>query len=151
MTEQGVVTQIKGKFAIVSVDKKEECAGCGLCLFKDNATKTEIYAFNVQNAREGDVVIVERSEHGKPLGSILVFLVPLLFIGIAVALNYLFLKNEIWVLALSAAFMVIWYVVLGLVDGKIKKSGAFSSEIVGIVSRAETVADAKNEGNNTQE
>ena len=37
MRETGTLVREKGKTAVVSVEKREECAKCGLCLFKDGA------------------------------------------------------------------------------------------------------------------
>ncbi|MBQ6980109.1 MAG: SoxR reducing system RseC family protein [Clostridia bacterium] len=134
MREIGILTEIKGDVAVVSVDKKEECAGCGLCLFKDNAGKTEFYAKNTVGAKIGDNVIVERAESGKFLGTILAFFIPLLLIGVAVLINYLFIKSEIWILVLSVIFVAAWYFVLSFIDKKLNKVGAFNSRIVAILS-----------------
>ena len=134
MQEKGVITEIKGGTAVISVDKKEECAGCGLCLFKDGTGKAEFYAKNNISAKVGDTVIVERSESGKFLGAILAFFIPLLLIGLAVLINYLFIKNEIWILILSAVFVAAWYAVLAFIDKKLKTVGAFNSRIVAVLS-----------------
>lgn len=134
MRETGVITETKGVTAVVSVDKKEECAGCGLCLFKDNAQKTEFYAKNAVQAKVGDTVIVERADSGKFLGAILAFFIPLLLIGLAVLIDFLFIKNEIWILVLSGIFVAAWYIILAFVDKKLNKVGAFNSRIVEIIA-----------------
>ena len=134
MREVGVLTEIKGGVAVVSVDKKEECAGCGLCLFKDNANKTEFYAKNSVGAKVGDKVFVERSDSGKFLGAIMAFFIPLLLIGLSVLINYLFIKNEIWILVLSVILVAVWYVILAFLDKKLKKIGVFDSRIVSVIA-----------------
>ena len=133
MTERGVITEIKGKTAVVSVDKKAECAGCGLCLFKGGTNKAEFYAKNTVGAKIGDAVNIERSESGKFLGVILAFFVPLILIGLSVLINYLFIKNEIWILFLSVAFIAVWYAILAFSDKKLKNIGAFNSRIVSVI------------------
>lgn len=133
MREKGVVTEIKGGTAVVSVDKKDECASCGLCLFKDGTGKAEFYAKNDLGAKKGDAVIVERLENGRFLGVILAFFIPLLLIGLAVLIDYLFIKNEIWILVLSVIFIAVWYAILALLDKKLKTVGAFNSKIIEIV------------------
>ena len=138
MTETGVVTEVKKNYAVVSVDKKAECEGCGLCLFKDGTNKTEFYAKNDLNAKVGDKVLVERSENGRFYGALLAFFVPLMLIGLAVAINYLFIKNEIWILILSIAFVSAWFVALCLTDKKLKSVGAFKAEITAITSEDPT-------------
>lgn len=137
MRETGTLVREKGETAVVSVEKREECAKCGLCLFKDGAMSAEFYAYNDAGAKKGDKVIIERSETGKLLGAVMVFLVPLFLIGLAVAINYLFIKNEIWILILSAAFIILWYTVLALSDKKLKGKKAFVSRIIEIASPPE--------------
>ena len=134
MRETGVITEIKGERAVVSVDKKEECAGCGLCLFKNGTGKAEFYAKNTVQAKVGDTVIVERAESGRFLGAILAFFIPLLLIGLAVLINFLFIKNEIWILVLSVIFVAAWYAVLAFIDKKLKTVGAFNSRIVAVIA-----------------
>ena len=134
MREMGVLTEMKGNVAVVSVDKKEECVGCGLCLFKENATKAEFYAKNIIGAKIGDKVMVERAESGRFLGAVLAFFVPLLLIGLAVLINYLFIKSEIWILVLSVLFIAAWYAVLAFLDKKLKMVGAFNSRIIAVVA-----------------
>ena len=145
MTEKGRVIEVTKNFAVVSVDKKAECAGCGLCLFKEGTNKTEFYASNNLNAKIGDEVIVERTESGKLLGAILAFLVPLMLIGLSIAINYLFINKEIWVLILSVIFIAVWFILLAILDKKLKNIGAFRSEIV------EIIAPIENNGLNTKE
>lgn len=132
MREIGILTEIKGNVAVVSVDKKEECAGCGLCLFKDNANVAEFYAKNSIGAKVGDKVIVEHSDSGKFLGTVMAFFIPLLLIGLAVLINYLFIKNDIWILILSGIFVAAWYFILAMLDKKIKNLGAFNSRIIAV-------------------
>ena len=134
MKETGTVTKVKGTRAVVSVEKKDECSRCGLCLFKEGAARTEFYARNDACAKVGDRVIVERSENGKFLGAVLAFLVPLMLIGLAVLIDFLFIKNEIWILILSAAFIAVWYVVLALIDKTLGKSRVFDSRVTEIMT-----------------
>lgn len=145
MREIGVVTEIKGKTAVVSVDKKAECDGCGLCLFKDGVNKATFYATIENNVQVGDTVEIERSDSGKFSGVLLAFLVPLVLIGLAVALNYLFIKKEIWILILSALFIAVWYVILAGIDKRLKGKNAFNSRIVSIKYPREIADDKKSE------
>lgn len=151
MTERGVVTKVTKNFAVVSVDKKPECEGCGLCLFKNGASKTEFFATNALGAKEGDAVAVARSERGKFYGVLLAFLVPLILIGLAVLINYLFIQSEIWIPLLSVAFIALWFAVLSLLDKKLKNIGAFRSEIVEIIASAGDNATEEYNELNTKE
>ena len=150
MRERGVITETKGKTAVVSVDKKDECSRCGLCLFKEGANKTEFFVKSEDGVSVGDTVEIERSESGKFSGAVLAFFVPLLLIGLAVAINYLFIKNEIWILVLSAALIAVWYVALAFIDKRLKNSAAFSARIVSVIDKAQAEAD-NNIKQNTKE
>ena len=144
MKETGVLTEIKGRSAVVTVQKKEECKACGLCLFKENG-KAEIYADNPVNAQKGDTVTVETKESGKLLGAVLVFLVPLIFIGIAVLLNAVLIKNDIFIPIISVGLIAIYYAILAILDKKFKKSKAFYSLITEIVSKGDDNAEISKE------
>ena len=137
MIEQGKVTKIKGNYATVSINKKEECSKCGLCLFSENANSIEVQAENNLNAKVGDEVICERVADGKFIGAVLCFLVPLLLIGLACLINYLFINVEIWILILSLAFIILWYTILAMIDKKIKNKQNFKFIITEIVKHKE--------------
>lgn len=143
MREMGVVTEINGKTTVVSVDKKDECSRCGLCLFKEGTNKAEFFVRSEADVSVGDTVEIEGSEKGKLVGAILVFLVPLLLIGVAVALNYLFIKSEIWILVLSVITIALWYMTLAFLDKRLKLSGTFNARIVSLITKAQTESDAE--------
>lgn len=149
MKEVGVVTEIKGKTAVVSVDKKDECTSCGLCLFKDNATKAEFYVKAEKDIAVGDNVVIEKSDSGKFLGVILAFFVPLILIGLAVLINYLFIKSEIWILVLSVGFIALWFIILALLDKRFFESGVFNARIVSVLPMPAT--DNEDNSYNTKE
>ena len=149
MRERGVVTEIRGNTFVVSVNKKDECSRCGLCLFKDGADKTEFYVNSEKGVSVGDTVEIERSERGRFSGVMLAFFVPLLLIGLAVAINYLFIKNEIWILVLSVFFIALWYALLAVLDKRFKTSAVFNARIVSVTdkARAQNNEESKNEQN----
>lgn len=132
MTEKGIVVSVDKKGATVEIAKKDECSKCGLCAFPKNANKIKVYADNKIGAKKGDVVTIERTGGTSLLGVTLVFLVPLLLIGLAVGINYLFINNEIWILALSVIFIVLWYTILALTDKKFQKIKGLISVITAI-------------------
>ncbi|MBQ0099169.1 MAG: SoxR reducing system RseC family protein, partial [Firmicutes bacterium] len=95
MIESGVVVKKDKNTATVKIDKKDECSKCGMCLFPKNANSIEINAVDNIGVSVGDTVIVNSSEKAKLLGVLLVFLVPLVLIGIALTLSLVLLNNEI--------------------------------------------------------
>lgn len=133
MLEQAKVIKTEGKNAIVRIDKKEQCSNCGLCLFPDNTSFIEIRVANNVNAKKQDVVQVEREGSGKFTGALLVFLVPLMLIGLACLISLTLIKKEIWILFLSLIFIFLWYTILAIIDKKLSKIGKFGGCIVKIL------------------
>ncbi len=133
MREQGTVKSVKKNYAVVSVPKKDECSKCGMCLFQNGAESVEFNANNSLNAKVGDQVVIETAETTKFLGILLVFFVPLLLIGLSAAINYLFIKSEIWILICSVIFIVLWYTILALIDKRLAKHTKFATRIIEIV------------------
>ena len=132
MTEQGVVVAVEKSGATVEIQKKDECSKCGLCAFPKNASKIRVYAENSVGAKKGDTVTIERSGKTSLFSVFMVFLVPLLLIGLAVGINYLTIKNEIWIPILSVLFIFLWYTILALIDKKFQKLKGLTSVIVSV-------------------
>ena len=133
MREVGTVERLENNFAVVKVDKKDECSKCGMCLFPQGANSIEFVADNKIGAQKGDKVIIEKGENGKLQGALLVFLVPLLLIGLSVILGLYVIKWELSVLILSGTLIILWYIILSIIDKKLKYLSSFKSVIVEIV------------------
>ena len=137
MIEKGIVTSLDGDYAIVKVNKKEECAKCGLCLFPKNADSIKFRAENGVRAKVDDIVEIETKERAKTLGIVLVFGVPLILVIASLVLGYIFIKNEITCLLVTLGVVVVWFFILSIIDKKIKNSLKFSSTIKGIITKME--------------
>lgn len=133
MREVGLVTKLNNSSATIKVDKKDECSKCGMCLFPKNASSIEFEADNKLGAQVGDTVMFETETDGKLLGAILVFLVPLLIIGISAVLAYVVFQKEIMTLVFSLTFIIVWFIVLSFIDKRLKKTKKFKPTIVLIV------------------
>lgn len=145
MTERGVVTETRGNTAVVSVEKREQCKACGMCLFKDNG-KAQFYADNTVGAKVGDTVVIENRESGKLLGAILVFLIPLVILGAAVLAVRLFAIDDLFIPIIGIGAIAVYYAFLALMDKKFRKIKAFTSTVAEIVNSAtETRDDGTNE------
>ena len=138
MREVGIVVNADGKDATVKVDKKDECSKCGMCLFPKNASSIEFLSDNDIGASVGDQVVIERKKEAKLTAAILIFLVPLLLIGLSALLTYLFIGIDIWVLILSIIFIIIWYNILSVIDKKLKNRQDYKHIIVEILEKGET-------------
>lgn len=137
MVEQGVVTAVKGNRATVRVDKKDECSKCGMCLFPKGASSIDFDAQNPLDAKEGDAVIIQTEREGKLLSTLLVFLVPLLLIGVAILVGYLLKLGEIYIVCIAIGLIIVWFLVLALIDKRLKKSINFSPKIIKIIHESE--------------
>lgn len=133
MREIGKVTEVDGKRAIVRVDKKDECSKCGMCLFPKNANHVEFPTENALGAKVNDLVEIETTKDAKLLGAVLVFLIPLILIGLSALLTYLFSISEIWTLIFSVIFIILWYTILAVIDKSLKNKTNFCPRIVGIL------------------
>ena len=132
MREMGVVTALEGNFAVVTVDKKDECSKCGMCLFPKNASSIDFRVKNKLNAKVGDKVTIENKGETKLLGAILAFLVPLILIGVSALITFTLIKIEIFMLVLSVILIALWYTILAIIDKKLKNSFRFSPQIIAI-------------------
>ena len=132
MREIGVVTALEGNFAVVTVDKKDECSKCGMCLFPKNASSIDFRVKNKLNAKVGDKVTIENKGETKLLGAILAFLVPLILIGVSALITFTLIKIEIFMLVLSVILIALWYTILAIIDKKLKNSFRFSPQIIAI-------------------
>ncbi len=138
MKEYVIVTKVSedgGKIATVKLDKKTECAGCGMCAFPKNADSIEMKAENIAGAEVGDTVLIEREKDGRLFATLMVFAVPLLLIGLAALIALTVIKKEIWILLLSLIFLVSWYTILAAIDKKLQKTKGFSWRVAEIIKK----------------
>lgn len=146
MKELVTIESVNGKYAEVRVDKKSECAGCGMCAFPKNAQSMKMRAENLAGAKVGDKAIAEREKDGRLLAALLVFGVPLALIGLSAAIGYLWIKKEIFVLVLSLIFLLLWYTILAVIDKKLQKLSGFSWKIVEIYKKGGEDGDKRDNG-----
>ncbi len=135
MKETGLVIKIDGEYATVKVEKKDQCSKCGMCLFPKGVDSIEWRAKNLVNATKGDTVVIDTEKEGKLLGALLVFLVPLLLIGLSVLIGYLVIGSELSILILSVVLIALWFIVLSIIDKKLKKSAGFSPMITAVINK----------------
>ncbi len=131
MTESAKVVKVKGKKATIRIDKKDECAKCGLCLFGKNVNYIEYEVNNTVGAKEGDVVKIER--HPAVLtGAIMAFLIPLFLVAISVTIGIVVIKNDIWAMGISIISVVLWYIILAITEKYRKGMKKFIPVIVAV-------------------
>ncbi len=132
MTEQGVVIK-DGQSATVRIDKKDECSKCGMCLFPKNASHIDVSAENSLGASKGQTVVIERTSELKLISILLVFVVPLLLIGVSAVFTYLLIKVEYWLAILSVILVASWYTILAFIDKRFKSLKKYGAKIIEVV------------------
>ncbi len=133
MIENGKVITVNGNKATVRLNKTEQCDKCGMCLFPASATYIDVTADNTIGATEGQTVRITRSSSASLLGVFMVFLVPLLLIGLSVLINYLLINSDIWMAILSVSSVFLWYTVLAVTEKFFKKQKSFMAKITEII------------------
>ncbi len=88
MRETGVVHKVRGSFATVRFDRKAACENCNMCLKPREANYVELKLKNALNAAEGDRVEVVMGDRAVLTAATLVYAVPLIVMGVALALTY---------------------------------------------------------------
>ena len=139
MREVGIVDKLEDGKAKVKVDKKDECSKCGMCLFSEGAKYVVFTCENKANAEVGDTVEIEITEKGKLRGVILVFLIPILLIGISSVVSLFLIKNEMWILYLSLIFVSVWFIVLSFIDKALKNKFGFIPSVIKIIKKGEII------------
>ena len=133
MKEIAKVVKTEGEYATVSMEKKPQCEKCGMCVFPKDAKNVQVFAINTARAKPNDKVVIELKESGKLLGILLVFIVPLLLIGLSFLLNAVLIGNELITLFVCVGLIIVWYVLLSRIDKKLKSTKKFGSEIVAVI------------------
>lgn len=146
MREKACVVDVEGNKAKVVVTRHSACSKCNEdCILglDESHEKDEIYVKvkNDKNAEVGDTVNIELKNSSLVLGSLMIYLVPLLFfvIGYFVGANLSFLfgsiSQELTGILFSFIFLYISYLFTKRVDKRLSKNKKFQSKITGIVSK----------------
>lgn len=89
MTERGVVTKIKGNRATVEFDRKNACDSCHMCAVTRDGMKVKIVIDNALDACVGDVVDVEMGERFVLTAALIVYIIPLVLVGVGIGVGSL--------------------------------------------------------------
>lgn len=132
MTEVGCVKSIKGQYALVLFKRKSGCGdNCAHCGADCSGNTSIVEIKNTLNARIGDYVQVsiEAKAFFKMTMWAYVFPLIMLIIGIVLGNNYfskLGYKNyEFLAAAVGIIFLVLSYLVLGIIDKKMSKNSKY--------------------------
>ena len=138
--EIGIVVQVQGNRILVEAESGAGCACCAAkdgCITRDDRRKRVLWMDNTLDAGTGDRVCFRVEERGMILASVLLYLVPVifLFIGI-VAGSYLYVRmgmdQDIAAIILGLAGIVLSFVFIRLVSPRISASRVVQPALVSI-------------------
>lgn len=146
MKEKACVVDVNNDTAKVVVTRYSACSKCDKdCILgmENNHEQDEMYVEvkNDKRAEVGDIVNVELKDSSLVLGSIILYLIPLLFfvggyfIGAEFSDSFNILSIEVTGILSSFIFLFISYLLTKNIDKKISKNKRFQSEIIYIVEK----------------
>lgn len=146
MREKACVVDINGNQAKVVVNRHSACSKCDKdCILgmEESHEQDSIYVEvnNDKNAEVGDTVSIELKDSSLVMGSLIIYLIPLLFfVGgyfVGIRLNFLTgsISQELTGIISSFVFLYLSFLITRKIDKKISKTNKFRSEMVGIVSK----------------
>ncbi len=100
MTERGVVVKLKGR-AVVRFDRRGACDKCRMCAVTRDGMKVEALVENILGANVGDFVEVEMGERFVLTAAVIVYIIPLVLVGLGVGIGSLFSQTTQLVLAVG--------------------------------------------------
>ena len=131
MTECGVVTKVKGNRATVQFDRKSACDSCHMCAVTRDGMKVQIIIENTLGAQVGDIVNVRMGERFVLTAALIVYIIPLVLVGIGVGAGSLL--SELAQVLLAVGGLVVGFVIAFLLDRfVIRKRKGFAPQMVEI-------------------
>lgn len=146
MTEQGEVYKIdKKNRAIVRFPRTTACKNCNMCFKPRNEMFVEVTLQNTLNAKVGDSVSVSMGKKAVLGASIIVYLVPIVFVGAILALTYKI--DEVLSFVFAAVGLVVSETLIALTDRLLRKKTEYMPKMVEILGRSsETEITQKSDG-----
>ena len=87
MTERGKVVDIKGKKAIVRMERRASCKDCKMCGFGANDKFVDLVADNDKNAQIGDTVELTFSTNMVVKAMGVIYVLPIILAGISLVIT----------------------------------------------------------------
>lgn len=114
MTERGVVAKVKGNRATVRFDRRSACDHCHMCAVTKDGMKVEVVVENSLSANVGDCVEVEMGERFVLTAAAIVYIIPLVLVGVGIGLGTLL--SELAEILMAFGGLVIGFVIAFLLD-----------------------------------
>ncbi|MCK9557406.1 MAG: SoxR reducing system RseC family protein [Candidatus Cloacimonetes bacterium] len=116
--DTGIVTSVSGNTVVVELQRGNGCKSCamhGLCFSKGKAAFLELESS--LKLEIGDSVELEISPSGRVLASLLIFIVPIVFLFIGFLLANIWM-NELSSIILAFASMALSFFIIRLCDNR---------------------------------
>lgn len=131
MTEKGIVAKVVGSKATVRFDRRSACDKCHMCAVTKDGMKVEVVVDNKLGASVGDVVEVEMGEKYVLTSAVIVYVIPLVLIGVGIGVGTLL--NELAEALFALGGLVVGFVIAFLLDKfVIRKKNGFSPQMKAI-------------------
>lgn len=139
MTERGVVTKVKGGKATVQFDRKSACDSCHMCAVTKDGMKVQIVIENTLGAVVGDFVSVRMGERFVLTAALIVYIIPLVLVGIGIGAGSLL--SELAQVLLAVGGLAVGFVIAFLLDRfVIRKRKGFAPQMVEICPSPAAIA-----------
>lgn len=131
MTERGVVSKIKGNKATVQFERHSACDKCHMCAVTKDTMKVEVTLDNTLGANVGDFVEVEMGERYVLTAAAIVYVIPLVLIGVGIGVGTLI--SELAQVLMALGGLIIGFAIAILLDKLvIRKKKGFSPRMKSI-------------------
>ena len=145
MIEKGEVIKVDKKNVVVSFERKTECDKCGMCAFGKDDMKVKVTLKNNVDAKIGDIVEVSMGDKFVLASAIIVYLIPIVLIGIFLGIAVFLKLSEIVQIVLALTGFVLGFIISSVVDKLIKNKKSFSPKITKIIGNINDIEnDSKN-------
>ncbi len=136
MTEVGKICKIdKKNRATVRFDRKEACEHCRMCLKKKNQPYVELIVDNKLNAAIGDNVEITMGSNAVITASLIVYIMPIVLVGIALACTY---QLDVLISSLTAlGVLIISEVLIVVFDRLLRKRKEYLPIMTAIINNTE--------------
>lgn len=130
MIEKGTIVKIKGDKATVQFDRKSACDKCHMCAVTKDSMKVQVVVKNTLNLNVGDYVAVEMGRRFVLTAAFIVYIIPLVLVGIGIGIGYAI--SEMWQVILALIGLVVGFVISAVLDRVLRKKKGFVPVMVDI-------------------
>ena len=133
MTESAQVIRVKDERCVVRVARKSACSQCNLCAFPKESAHLDVEVENALGAQPGDLVELDMKGDRVLLAGVFVYLIPLLFAGIALGITAALTADVLLQLLFCLIGALIGYIITVVIDRRLRNRCGFSPVMTKII------------------